>query len=115
MGLLYQILGHNMPSDGLPKPYLISITGSECIPCNVFRVLTSIQILYMTDMADKATAQGWVGPLLEANDKLVDALLTFENLDKSIDADSDSDDEIAAQAHMYKSMLPPLCTLILRS
>jgi len=57
----------------------------------------------MTDMADKPAAQGWVGPLLDANDKLVDALLTFENLDKSIDADSDSDDEIAAQAHLYKS------------
>ncbi|KAG9246628.1 VHS domain protein [Calycina marina] len=44
----------------------------------------------------------WIGPLLDANDKLVEALVTYENLDKSIDADSDSDDEIVAQAHMYK-------------
>ena len=68
-------------------------------------------------MTDKSTAQGWVGPLLEANDKLVDALLTFENLDKSIDADSDSDDEIAAQAHLYKSkvFLTPVFVCILTS
>lgn len=30
------------------------------------------------------------------------ALMTFEQLDRSIDADSDSDDELAEQAHMYK-------------
>ena len=29
--------------------------------------------------------------------------MTFEQLDRSIDADSDSDDEMAEQAHMYKS------------
>jgi len=29
--------------------------------------------------------------------------MTFEQLDRSIDADSDSDDEMAAQAHLYKS------------
>lgn len=28
--------------------------------------------------------------------------MTFEQLDRSIDADSDSDDEIAEQAHLYK-------------
>lgn len=31
--------------------------------------------------------------------------MTFEQLDRSIDADSDSDDELAEQAHMYRSML----------
>ena len=30
------------------------------------------------------------------------ALLAFEQLDQSIDADSDSDDELAEQAHMYR-------------
>lgn len=29
--------------------------------------------------------------------------MTFEQLDRSIDADSDSEDEIAEQAHMYRS------------
>lgn len=28
--------------------------------------------------------------------------MTFEQLDRSIDADSDSDDELANQQHMYK-------------
>lgn len=30
--------------------------------------------------------------------------MSFEQLDRSIDADSDSDDELAEQAHMYRSM-----------
>jgi len=42
-----------------------------------------------------------MGPLIEANDRLVEALITFENLDKAIDADSDSDDELAHQRHIY--------------
>jgi hypothetical protein len=29
--------------------------------------------------------------------------MTFEQLDRSVDADSDSDDELAEQAHMYRS------------
>ena len=29
-------------------------------------------------------------------------VMTFEQLDRSIDADSDSDDELAHQQHMYK-------------
>jgi len=41
--------------------------------------------------------------LLHANDELVTALMTFEQLDRSIDADSDSDDELAEQAHAYRS------------
>lgn len=45
----------------------------------------------------------WLGGLLHANDELVHALMTYEQLDQSIDADSDSDDEIAEQAHLYRS------------
>ncbi|KAH8601114.1 hypothetical protein B0O99DRAFT_681149 [Bisporella sp. PMI_857] len=44
----------------------------------------------------------YLGALLDANDRLVESLRTFEDLDKSIDADSDSDDEMALQAHLYK-------------
>lgn len=33
--------------------------------------------------------------------------MTFEQLDRSIDADSDSDDEIAHQAHIYRCNLLP--------
>ena len=45
----------------------------------------------------------WLGHLLTANDRVVDALLTYENLDRSFDTDSDSDDEMAVQQHLYKS------------
>ena len=31
--------------------------------------------------------------------------MTFEQLDRSIDADSDSEDDLAAQQHMYRSTL----------
>jgi hypothetical protein len=44
-----------------------------------------------------------LGSLLNANDQLVLALMTFEQLDRSIDADSDSEDELAEQAHRYRS------------
>ncbi|KAI1847633.1 hypothetical protein JX265_000872 [Neoarthrinium moseri] len=44
----------------------------------------------------------WLGGLLHANDELILALMTFEQLDRSIDADSDSDDELAEQAHLYR-------------
>ncbi|KAJ6781168.1 hypothetical protein PWT90_10939 [Aphanocladium album] len=47
----------------------------------------------------------WLGGLLHANDELVHALMTYEQLDQSIDADSDSDDEIAEQAHLYRTFL----------
>lgn len=30
--------------------------------------------------------------------------MTYEQLDRSIDADSDSEDELAEQAHLYRSM-----------
>ena len=45
----------------------------------------------------------WLGSLLHANDELVMALMTFEQLDRSIDADSDSEDDLAEQAHLYRS------------
>ncbi|CAM1501915.1 Fc.00g038990.m01.CDS01 [Cosmosporella sp. VM-42] len=44
----------------------------------------------------------WLGGLLHANDELVHALMSFEQMDRSIDADSDSDDELAEQAHRYR-------------
>ncbi|KAK3332004.1 vhs domain-containing protein [Cercophora scortea] len=47
-------------------------------------------------------SEQWLGSLLHANDELVNALMTFEQLDRSIDADSDSDDEVAEQAHAYR-------------
>ncbi|KAI2468361.1 hypothetical protein F4781DRAFT_398551 [Annulohypoxylon bovei var. microspora] len=57
----------------------------------------------------------WLGGLLHANDELVVALMTYEQLDRSIDADSDSEDDLAEQAHLYRmatekhqqSMSPP--------
>jgi len=52
-------------------------------------------------------SEQWLGALLHANDELVTALMTFEQLDRSIDADSDSDDEMAEQAHLYKSKFIP--------
>ncbi|KAM7192921.1 hypothetical protein V8F33_008109 [Rhypophila sp. PSN 637] len=47
-------------------------------------------------------SEEFLGSLLEANDQLTHALLTFEQLDTSIDADSDSDDDLAEQAHLYR-------------
>ncbi|KAH8904335.1 hypothetical protein BR93DRAFT_984868 [Coniochaeta sp. PMI_546] len=47
-------------------------------------------------------SEQWLGGLLHANDELVQALMTFEQLDRSIDADSDSDDDLAEQAHLYR-------------
>lgn len=47
-------------------------------------------------------SEQWLGSLLHANDELVTALMTFEQLDRSIDADSDSDDELAEQTHLYR-------------
>lgn len=47
-------------------------------------------------------SEDWLGGLLHANDELITALMTFEQLDRSIDADSDSEDDIAEQAHAYR-------------
>ncbi|KAF4125591.1 LAS seventeen-binding protein 5, partial [Geosmithia morbida] len=46
----------------------------------------------------------FLGSLLNANDMLVHALMSYEQMDRSIDADSDSDDELAEQAHLYRMM-----------
>lgn len=40
--------------------------------------------------------------------------MTFEQLDRSIDADSDSDDELAEQAHMYKGIFTSLHLLLIK-
>lgn len=38
--------------------------------------------------------------------------MTFEQLDRSIDADSDSDDDLAEQAHLYRRKTSfPRCPL----
>lgn len=47
-------------------------------------------------------SEEYLGSLLHANDELVTAHMTFEQLDRSIDADSDSDDDLAEQAHRYR-------------
>ncbi|CAK7232986.1 hypothetical protein SCUCBS95973_008443 [Sporothrix curviconia] len=47
-------------------------------------------------------SEEYLGSLLHANDELVTALMLFEQLDRSIDADSDSDDDLAEQAHRYR-------------
>ncbi|KAG6110441.1 hypothetical protein E4U13_005381 [Claviceps humidiphila] len=46
----------------------------------------------------------WLARVLLANDKLVLALMAYEQLDRSIEADSDSDDELAEQVHRYRMM-----------
>lgn len=35
--------------------------------------------------------------------------MTYEQLDRSIDADSDSEDDLAEQAHLYRSKLSISC------
>ena len=61
-----------------------------------------LQIAADSPQIQLVEAEEWLGALLTANDSLVTALMTFEQLDNSIDADSDSDDELAEQAHLYK-------------
>ena len=51
-------------------------------------------------------APEFLGALLQSNDELGTAILTFRHLDSSIDADSDSEDEMAAQQHAYNSISP---------
>lgn len=67
--------------------------------------------LWFVDVADflqihNVTHEQWLGGLLHANDELVHALMSYEQFDRSIDADSDSDDELAEQAHLYRSTSP---------
>ena len=63
-----------------------------------------------TSQIHHVNSEQWLGALLHANDELVTALMTFEQLDRSIDADSDSDDEIAHQAHLYRRK-PPISSI----
>jgi hypothetical protein len=64
-------------------------------------LISNFQIQHVTNLP-AAKSELWLGALLHANDELVTALMTFEQLDRSIDADSDSDDELAQQQHLYK-------------
>ena len=65
------------------------------------------ELANMSYQIQHVESEQWLGALLHANDELVTALMTFEQLDSSIDADSDSDDEMAEQAHLYRSKLAP--------
>lgn len=58
---------------------------------------------YLRRYITHVTTDELLGPLLAAHDALINALLTFEQLDRSVDADSDSDDELAEQQHAYRS------------
>lgn len=58
--------------------------------------------MYSFPQIQHVESEQWLGALLHANDELVTSLMTFEQLDRSIDADSDSDDELANQRHMYR-------------
>ena len=42
-------------------------------------------------------SEQWLGSLIHANEELVNALMAYEILDKSIDEDSDSEDEVDSQ------------------
>ena len=59
---------------------------------------------YMRRYITMVQSDEFLGPLLAAHDALMNAIVTFEQLDRSIDADSDSDDELAEQQHAYRSM-----------
>jgi len=71
--------------------------------CKLLRRKILRYIQHVTNLP-AAKSELWLGALLHANDELVTALMTFEQLDRSIDADSDSDDELAEQQHLYKVM-----------
>lgn len=74
-------------------------------------VVRRAQVLSDYTQIHHVESEQWLGSLLHANDELVMALMTFEQLDRSIDADSDSDDELAEQAHMYRSSFSSLLIL----
>ncbi|KAI9894002.1 MAG: putative actin patch assembly and actin polymerization protein [Vezdaea aestivalis] len=48
---------------------------------------------YIHNLASHPESESWLGSLIHANDELVNALIAFEVLDKSIDDDSDSDSD----------------------
>ncbi len=52
--------------------------------------------MYLVDSSPE-----FLGALLHANDELGTAINSFKQLDSSIDADSDSEDEMAEQQHIY--------------
>lgn len=89
---------------------LVNFSGEKCYdtcdsPCRV-----SWDDVANGEQIHHVEHEQWLGGLLHANDELVHALMTFEQLDRSIDADSDSDDELAEQAHLYRSMTHPCNT-----
>lgn len=45
-------------------------------------------------------SEQWLGSLIHANEELVNALMTFEVLDKSVEDDSDSEDDVWNGDHM---------------
>jgi hypothetical protein len=73
------------------------------VPKKNYNPFSNISELTNLTQVQIEEASAWLGALLEANDRLVEALMTFEHLDRSVDADSDSDDELAHQQHLYKS------------
>ncbi|EHK97280.1 hypothetical protein M7I_7010 [Glarea lozoyensis 74030] len=56
---------------------------------------------YLTEQKYEGSEE-YVGPLLDVNSRLMDALKAFVNEDGSLDAESDSDDELAAQQHAFR-------------
>ncbi len=50
-------------------------------------------------------SEQWLGSLIQANDSLVEALMAFEVVDKSVDDDSDSEGEYDTEPHHMKQ--PP--------
>ena len=92
---------HSFELCKLLRRKILRYVSQRLAPTRFCTLLTSEQI-------QNVEAEQWLGALLYANDQLVTALMTFEQLDRSIDADSDSDDEMAEQAHLYKSEQMPL-------
>lgn len=87
----------------LRRKILRYVSRNSHAKSHALHALTSLKIHLVED-------EQWLGSLLKANDDLVNSLMTFEQLDRSIDADSDSDDELAEQAHAYRSEVP--CTFV---
>ncbi|CAG8958978.1 hypothetical protein HYFRA_00012135 [Hymenoscyphus fraxineus] len=73
-------------------------------PSDDCKSIHMLMISQVHHIAEHPKSEQWMGALLHANDELILALMTFEQLDRSIDADSDSDDELAQQAHAYKML-----------
>ncbi|KAL6409536.1 hypothetical protein AUP68_05911 [Ilyonectria robusta] len=89
---------------------LVNFSGEKCYDTCVSPCRVSSDDVSKGEQIHHVEHEQWLGGLLHANDELVHALMTFEQLDRSIDADSDSDDELAEQAHLYRSMTHPCNT-----